>query len=215
MARYEDLILNKVSVKTLNIREDDLSEGTEITATAAEVNTIADGITATAAEANAVLDLSAVGAVMKIKILPVTVVAAATEQDTGWDLPATAMVMDVFLDITTAEATGATKTIDIGTDGSGSNDPDGFADAISVAATGLVRPQATVTTGSNETYYSANTRGVLLSDFLVGTDVDGDFGVYREKPDGTSGGESITYTLGSNDYVELVANMIIVYMEIA
>lgn len=183
-----------------------------VTATAAELN-IMDGVTATAAELNT-LDLSVVGGAVKIKKLPITVVAAATEQDTGWDLPAKALVLDVFAYVTTAEATGGTKTVDIGTNGSGSDDPDGFADALSVASTGFVRPQAAVTAGGSETYFSANTRGVLLSNYIAGTNADGDFGLYREKPDGTSGGESVTYTLGSADFAELVADLYIVFIEL-
>lgn len=170
-------------------------------------------LTATPAELNA-LDLSAAGAQVKVKKISITRVAAATEQDTAWDLPTKAIVLDVFLDVVTAEATGGTKTIDIGTDGSGSNDPDGFADGLSVAATGIKRPQAAITAGGTETYFSSNTRGVLLSSFLAGANVAGDVGTYQEFSNMTSGAESITYTLGSNDFAELVANLYIVYIEL-
>jgi hypothetical protein len=172
-------------------------------------------LTATAAELNAVLDLSAVGAVAKFKILPVTVVAAATEQSTGWSLPATAMVLDVFLDITTQEATGGTKTVDIGTDSTDSGDADGYAAGLSVAAAGLVRPTAAITAGGSETYFSGNTRGALLCNYVAGGNTATDHGLYQEFPDGTMGGKEITYTLGSDDFAELVANMVIVYIEIA
>jgi hypothetical protein len=130
----------------------------------------------------------------------------------GVTLPTKFVVYDVFVDVRTAEATGATKTIDVGTS-TVSNDPDGFIDGGSVAATGRVRGQATVTTGSAETYYSANTRGVLLSDYVVGTDADGDFGLYREKPDTTSSGDVVTATPGSADFEELAADIYIVGLE--
>lgn len=190
-----------------------LQAGVSVTSTAAELNKL-DGATVTTAEINT-LDLSAVGAIQKIKKIAIAAGDGTSENDTGWTLPADAIVLDVFLNISAAEATGGTKTIDIGTDGSGSNDPDGFADAISVAGTGLVRPQATLTAGGSETYFSANTRGVLLSDFLAGSDSATDVGTYREKPDLTSGGESITWTPGSGDFVEFAADLFIVYIEVA
>ena len=140
------------------------------------------------------------GGVNKIMVVPVTIVAAATEQDTGYDLPAKAIVREVHLDVTTAEATGATKTIDVGTDGSGSNDPDGWLDAASVAAIAVVGPSLA---------NGAMTRGALLRE-----DEDG-AGAYVPMSDSASGGESITYTLGSNDFAELVANIVIDYIELS
>lgn len=117
--------------------------------------------------------------------------ASSAEAETGIVLPDNCMVLDCFIKVTTA-VTG--KTIDIGTDGDGSNDPDGFADGLSVAATGYVRPQAAITEGVTETYFSANTRGELLSDYVAGDNTATDHGLYREKPDFSSGGEKVTYT---------------------
>jgi len=168
-------------------------------------------LTATAAELNEA-DLSAVGAALKIKKIGIDYSEGTTENKTGWSLPATAIVLDVFLNVTTKEDTGGTKTIDIGTDGSGSNDPDGFADALSVAATGLKR--AGVALDGGGAYYDTNTRGALLSSFVQGANAD-DRGLYNEFPDLTSGGEEVSWTPGSNDFAELVADIYIVYIELA
>jgi hypothetical protein len=144
-------------------------------------------------------------------------VAAASSgflaETTLFTLPTKFMVVDCFVDVITQEATGGTKTIDVGTAGT-SNDPDGFIDGASVAAAGQVRGQATVTTGSSETYYSANTRGVLLSDYLAGGDAADNFGVYREKPDFTAGGDPVTASPGSADFEELVADVYVIGVEI-
>lgn len=118
----------------------------------------------------------------------------ASETSTGFTLPAGAIVEDLYIYVHTSDDT---ETVDIGTDGSASNDPDGFADALSLASTGIVRPGVTATTGLNETYVSANTRGVLLSTFVAGSDNAEDHGIYLEKPDSTSGGDEITYTCSS------------------
>jgi len=149
------------------------------------------------------------------KVVRIALSAASdtNENDTGWDLPSNAVVLDVYLRITTAEATASTKTIDIGTDGSGSNDPDGFADALSTATLGLVRPGVTVTAGGTETYYSANTRGVLLSTFLAGADSAADTGHYTELPDTTSGGESVTWTAGEAQ-TEFAGFLYVVYFDL-
>ncbi len=176
------------------------TDGTALNVTGTELNT---------------LDLSAMGALVKMKTIAISSAPTGSEQDTLWDLPAKAFVIDVFIDVTTAEATGATKTIDIGTNGSGSNDPDGFADAIDVSSTGLKVARGTVTAGSSTKYFSANTRGELLSDYQAGTDADTDEGLYREKIDVTSGAESVTFTAGSADWVEFRGSIYILYIELS
>jgi hypothetical protein len=143
-----------------------------------------------------------------VKRLPITVVASTAEQDTGWDLPADAIVTDVKVLVATAEATGATKTMHVGLLSSETGgDADGFAASISVAATGIKIPRATVTAG----VLSANTRGALLADYAVGTDA-ADRGIYVPKSHICNGtAKSITYTLGSNDWVEFVGDIIVEY----
>ena len=168
-----------------------------LTATAAELN-ILDGATVTAAELNE-LDLSAVGAQMKIKKLSIDAAPDGTEQDTGWDLPDKAVVFDVFVDVTAAEATGTTKTLDVGTDGTGSNDPNGYLAGLDVSTTGVKKG----------TLASAGqTLGALLH-----VDESGSANEVPE-PDVASGGESITYTASDTDWVEFRGDIYIRYMEI-
>ena len=152
-------------------------------------------ITATAAELNA-LHLTATNAVRKIKILPVSV--ATGEQDTGWALPANAIVVDVFVNVKTA-ATAGTKTIDVGTLSSASGDADGYLDGVSVGTAGIVK-------GS----LASATKGVLLKE--VQTIESNSF--YAPVPDTGSGGKKISYTLGAS-VAGLVADIIIDYIEIA
>lgn len=138
-------------------------------------------------------------AVEKIKAIAIDSTPTGAEQSTGWSLPAKAIVKKVWVDVTTAEATGATKTIDVGTDGSGSNDPDGFLNGVSVAVTGVKK--GTLVNGGQ-------TLGALLS-----VDEDG-AGALVPEEDITSGGDTITYTAGSADFAEFRGTIYIQYVEI-
>ena len=103
--------------------------------------------------------------------------AAATETDTGFDEPANSLWLPTpFVNVVDVDAT---ETIDVGTDGSGSNDPDGFIDGLSVATAGVIKP--TLTNG-------AKTLGALLQVQSGGTAGD-------DVPEGSAGtGDSITIT---------------------
>lgn len=176
-------------------------------------------VSATAAELNTT-DVSAAGAALKVAKYAIAANPTGAEQDTGLDLPAKAIVVQVCVSVTTAEATGTTKTLDVGTDGSGSNDPDGFLDGVSVATTGLKCGAFNSTTGSNNTYVGAastHTRGALLTERLIaGEDVAaGGDGVAVPGWDVTSGGESITFTAGSNNFAELRGTILVFYYEVA
>lgn len=117
------------------------------------------------------------------------------EVDTLFDLPEKAIVHEVLIEVTTAEVTGTTKTLDVGLLASETGgDADGFADGVSVASTGIKRPGATVTTGA----LAANTRGLLLADYTVGAG-DDDRGIYVEKPHvaGAVTAKSVSYSRGS------------------
>jgi hypothetical protein len=144
---------------------------------------------------------------------------ATTETDSGWDLPSNSIVRDVFAYVNTAEATGGTTTIDIGilsTESGG--DVDGFADGISVAATGFVRPGVTTSDGSSIKHISSTTRGVLLAEFEAGSDGGAGqrSGVYVETPHLADSitGKSVSVTPGSADFAELDADIYVVYDEI-
>ena len=126
------------------------------------------------------------------------------EQDTGYDLPANAEVLETRVLVTTAEATGTTKTLDVGLKSSESGgDADGFIDGISVASTGVKRPGATIAFGGGENFFSATTIGALLSDnFAAGSNTTGDVGTNYERSHLTDSvtAKSVTYTAGSNDW---------------
>ena len=141
-----------------------------------------------------------VGAGRKFFVIPAAIVAATTVNDTGYNMPAKAVVLEAFLDVTTLEATGATKTVDVGFLNAGeSGDEDGLLDGASVAAAGLIGPSLA---------NGAVTRGALLRE-----DEDG-AGAYVPSRDYTAGTRSITYTLGAADFAEMVANIVIDFIEV-
>lgn len=115
------------------------------------------------------------------------------ERTTNFTLPAGCIVHDVYINVLTADAT---ETVDIGTEGT-SNDPNGYASLLSLAATGIVRPGVTVTTGSNESYFSAATRGALLATFVAGTDATTDVGTYVEHPHILATADPVSFTCSS------------------
>lgn len=175
--------------------------GTQITATAAELNKM-DGVTSTAAEINT-LDLSVVGAISKV--VKANMVAADfsdnSEVDTGITLPAKAVVKNVFVYVNTAETTATTKTIDVGTDSTDSGDADGYIDAGSVAATGFVKPTL-LNTGQ--------TLGALLR-----VDEDG-AGALVPEVDVASGGKKVTVTAGdASGFTEADFDIYVEYVEVA
>jgi hypothetical protein len=174
-------------------------------------------LTATATELNAIADVSVNGAIHKVKKISISSTPTGSEQDTTFDLPAKAIVTDVWVDVTTAEATGGTKTLDVGLLSSESGgDADGFLDGISVATTGLKRGIPTFTVGSNETFYASTTRGSLLRTVsLAGADVAGDVGTYHERPHLSDSvtAKSVSYTAGSNDFAEFRGAIYIAYIE--
>ena len=131
-------------------------------------------------------------AVVKIPITATQAAAAdQTEMDTGFDLKAGWTVLDAWIVVNTAD-TG--ETVDVGTDSNDSGDADGFIDGASLATTGLVYPDAVVTTGTSETYYSATTRGALLADYIAGSDTATDFGLFHKKPYTVSTDIDLTFT---------------------
>lgn len=131
-------------------------------------------------------------AVVKI---PVTATEAAnttaTEMDTGFDLKAGWTVLDAWIVVNTVDAG---ETVDVGTDSNNSGVADGLIDGASLATAGLVYPDATVTAGTGETYYSANTRGALLADYIVGTNLDQDYGLFHKKPYTVAADIDLTFT---------------------
>ena len=80
--------------------------------------------------------LAASSGQQQVKKIDITANFDNTEQTGIWTIPNPSIIWDVFLKVTTADAG---ETLDVGTDGAGSNDPDGFLDGVSVNATGIVK----------------------------------------------------------------------------
>lgn len=92
---------------------------------------------------------------LKAKRIPITTKTAA-EIDTGWDLPAKAVVLDIVLDVKTAEATASTKALDVGLLSSETGgDADGFLVQVSTSSAVMRRG---ILTGA------VISRGALLRD---------------------------------------------------
>jgi hypothetical protein len=85
---------------------------------------------------------------LKTYEIPLTVVASASAQDTGIPLPSgVAQAVSAYVRIVTAEATGVTKTIDVGVVGGSDT---AFINAASVAATGYAgAPVTTAVSGGS------------------------------------------------------------------
>ena len=138
----------------------------------------------------------------------------AAEHSTLYNLPANAILTDVFLNVTTAETVGATKTVEVGLLSSeGGGNALGFLNGVSVAATGLVRGKATVTTGVSTHYYASTTRGVFFANFFAGADVLGQEGLNYETPFLTSSvtAKTISYTPASV-FSTCVADIYVTYI---
>ncbi len=149
----------------------------------------------------------------KVKKITITGVSAASEIDSTFDLPAKAVVRDVYVDVTTAEVTGTTKALDIGLLSSESGgDADGFVHQISVASTGIKRAGAALD-GTNN-WFVAGLRGALLARTVAGTNAD-DRGLYIEFPHLSTSvtARSVTYTPASA-FTEFRGSIYIVYDEI-
>ena len=130
----------------------------------------------------------------QIQIKKIDITANVTGEQTGlWTIPDPSIIWDVFIKVTTIDAG---ETMDIGTDGAGSNDPDGFSDGISIGALGIVRGIPTYTVGGNETYFASSTVGDLLAPTqLAGSNAVEDTGTYYENRFAVIAGvAALTYT---------------------
>jgi hypothetical protein len=134
----------------------------------------------------------------KCLVFPMVFNAGGTVVDTGLDLPYGSVVTDVAVEVVT---TDAGETVDIGLLASETaGDEDGFCAGVSVATAG-VPALHTYTVGSNETYLSACTYGVLLASRSVGSDLATDIGSLAKLKHYVTGSNatSITYTPSSSD----------------
>ena len=123
-----------------------------------------------------------------------------SETQTGIKLPPAAIVREVYLNVITPEATGLTKTVDVGplsTETGG--DANGYLAGVDVSTAG-VKKGTLLNTGQ--------TLGALLA-----VDESGTGGLVPE-PHVNLNGNNISWTPGSNDFAELVADVIVVYDEV-
>lgn len=159
--------------------------------------------------------------ILRVKEIEITAaMIVGTEIDTGFDLPANALLVDAWINCRTAEATGATKTIDLGLLSSESGgDADGFMDGLSVAATGMKIPNWVQTTGANNNYLGAaatHTIGALLTGLLIaGEDIaaggDG-FASRRAHASKSVTSKSVSITTGSA-FTEFKGSILLHYLD--
>jgi hypothetical protein len=124
--------------------------------------------------------------------------------DTGVDLPTAGVVLDIWLDITTAESTGSTKTINVGLlAGEAGGDADGFIAGASTAAAVTVKPVLT---------NGAVTLGVLLKETLTGSGSATMLTRGVHVLNGTA--KSVVYTLAST-HTEVAGNIYISYIDMS
>lgn len=138
----------------------------------------------------------------------------AAEHSTGFNLPANAILFNVFLNVITPEVTGGTKTVEVGllSSEAGGNAA-GFLNGVSVAAAGLVTGNAVVTVGGSNTYYASTTKGVFLANFFAGANVLGESGLNYEHSFLTSSvtAQTISYTPASV-FSQCVADIYVTYI---
>lgn len=135
-----------------------------------------------------------------LKRVPITAPADGSETDTTFTFPAQCVVLGVWLDISTAEATGGTKTLSVGTDSTDSGDADGFLAAVDCSSTGIVK---------GTLLSSGQTLGALLRVDESGA------GVLVPEPSVACGSKLVTITAGSADWAEFAADICILYIDLS
>jgi len=139
----------------------------------------------------------------QVAIVPfsMTDMTAATEFDTGIELPTDALVFAEGMSVDTITV-DATETIDVGILSTESNgDANGFMNLMLVSVLGNFPAKGTFTIGSNEVFALSTTLGALVVAFGAGLDAATDTGQHAELPyriDGTAHTISITPTAGSD-----------------
>lgn len=136
---------------------------------------------------------------MRVARIPITSLAA-TEVDTGFDLPVGAIVQNAYLDVNTREQTGSTKTINVGLLSSETaGTATGLLFGVSTASVQVLQPSLVA---------GSVTCGPLLSE---GGAASGRF----RKSHVVKGADavSVSYTLDSA-HTELVADIVLEYLAV-
>ncbi len=139
--------------------------------------------------------------VLKSFTIPVKFDDGGTENITLQVLPTKAIVDSVHLNVRTAEASGATKTLDVGTDSTSSGDADGYMNGVDVSTAGLKK--ATLLDGS------VTLGALLFVEAGVGADV-----ANAPESDVASGGKAISWTPGSADFAEFEGDILVKYWDV-
>lgn len=178
------------SALDLNFAEAALLSG--LTVNAALLNQLTD-LTATGAELNG-LDLSVVGAVAKTKMLPFTTTAGTTAVSTGFTFPTKAVLLNAFIDCTTADSG---KTLSVG-DGAGSANE--FLATITIGSTGVKVPS--LAAGS-----------VTLGSSLIETVTDSGSATHSARKWASVGGVAVSYKTSAA--ATTAGNIFLQYIELA
>ena len=133
--------------------------------------------TVTSSSGGVVFTHGSVTATRKIKAISFSG-TATSEQNTSFDLPASGILHDVWVKITTA-STAAGK-ISAGLISTTSGDADGFVLLLGTSSTGVFRPGPTVTAATSGDVVTGCTRGILLGSFTTGSTQD-EYGYYGER----------------------------------
>jgi hypothetical protein len=127
----------------------------------------------------------------------ITIAANTDPHDMALIVPAGSIIKNVWLRVATQEATGTTKTMDIGVSG---GDEDGFLKGVSVAAAGTIKG-------------TLDSAGQTLGELMC-ADEDG-AGALVPEPYVCTAATTLCYTLGSSNFAELVADVIVEYVVIS
>ena len=154
------------------------------------------------------------GAYPGLMLLTFDIGRVAGEIDTGYDFVKGDVILHTYVNVSVAEATGTTKTVDVGILSSESGgDADGFLDGVVTSAIGTVGPSATATDGTNQNYFAAAPKlGALMRVGDLGGDAAGTAAAMIPIPwicDGTA--KSLTYTIGSTA-TELEAKGYVIFL---
>lgn len=140
------------------------------------------------------------GCALRAITIPITSAPTGSEQSSSdYVIPGNSVVIDAYVNVTTAEATGTTKTISVGTLSSESGgDADGFIAGASISSTGV--KQGTLIS-------SGVTLGALLKVLIASS-------TYARQPYPTgSAARTISYTAGGTDDVEFRGSITVVFYQ--
>jgi hypothetical protein len=129
-----------------------------------------------------------------------------SETDMEFTVVAGTLIEDIMLSVETIDAT---ETIDVGLDGSTTNDPNGLIAAASIATAGYVELGGAVNNGGTSDYFDSVVYGALLASFINGSDgAATSGGVVRNKvligATETDANITVTCSAGSDTFIGFI-----------